>query len=574
MQASKLTVTIGQHSRAGRKEGNQDFYGALIPDEPGLSSKGIALALADGISSSAVSAVASSSVVRSFLTDYYCTSDAWSVRNSAQRVISAINSWLYAETRRSAFEPDRGYVCTLDVLVLKSGVAHVFHVGDGRVSRVAGRSLEQITEDHRVIVSSQQSYLGRALGINAHAEIDHHSLPIQPGDVFVLSTDGVHDYVSGERIAAEIAGHPDLDQAATAIVERAYARGSPDNLTIQIVRIDTVPPGAPGAVLDQARDLPPAPILEARMVLDGYRVLRTLHSNSRSHIHLAQDEVAGITVVLKTPSIDLRDDPEYLRRFMMEEWIARRLDNPHVMKAHPQTRPRTHLYLALEYLDGQTLAQWMLDRDAPDLETVRRIMEQLAKGAAAFHRKEMVHQDLRPENVMIDATGTVKIIDFGSTKVAGVAEMVRDIETMEMLGTAQYTAPECFFGEPATPGSDVFSLGVIAYQVLTGELPYGPDVGRMRTRAQQRALIYRPARTLRPDVPDWVDAALRRAVHPLPQKRYAVASEFIYDLRNPNSEFVSSGPVPLLERDPLLFWKGVSGALALALILQTILRVR
>ena len=95
-----LSVSIGQHSEKGRKDANQDFHGAMIPRQPSLGSKGIAVAVADGISSSSVSRVAAESAVKGFLTDYYCTSDAWSVKTSAQRVIDATNSWLYAQTRR------------------------------------------------------------------------------------------------------------------------------------------------------------------------------------------------------------------------------------------------------------------------------------------------------------------------------------------------------------------------------------------------------------------------------------------------------------------------------------------
>ena len=565
----KLTVAIGQHSSRGRKATNQDFYGALIPDEPALSMKGIAVALADGISSSSVSGVASGSAIRSFLTDYYCTSEAWSVKTSAQRVIAAINSWLYAETRRSqyAYDRDQGYVCTLSVMILKSAVAHIFHVGDGRICRIAGRSLERMTEDHRVVVSSEQSYLGRALGINPHVEIDYRKVRIEVGDVFVLTTDGVHDHVGADCIIGEIEASPDdLDHAAQNIVEAAVAAGSTDNLTIQIVRIETLPLSEHSDLLEQASELPPAPLLDDRMVLDGYRVLRTIHSSSRSHVYLASDVESGTVVVLKAPSVDQRDDPAYLKRFMMEEWIARRLNNPHVLRVHPQTRTRSHLYLVLEYVDGQTLAQWMLDHPKPDLEAVRRIIEQIAKGLMAFHRKEMVHQDLRPQNVMIDTAGTVKIIDFGSTKVAGVVEMAPDIDGAELLGTAQYTAPECFLGEAATQRSDIFSLGVIAYQMLTGRLPYGADVARLRTRLQQRKLRYRPANGVRPGIPDWVDAALGKAIHPLPLKRYEAVSEFIYDLRNPNTAFSGVRTVPLMERDPLLFWKAFSLILAVAVL--------
>src|SRR5262249_59713246 len=127
-------------------------------------------------------------------------------------------------------------------------------------------------------------------------------------------------------------------------------------------------------------------------------------------------------LIIKPPPKELRGAPAYLRRFMMEEWVARRIDSAHVLKPRLQSRRRSYLYVVMEFIDGQTLTQWMIDNPKPDLETIRGIVEQIAKGLQAFHRMEMLHQDLRPANVMIDKTGTVKIIDFGSTKVRGVIE--------------------------------------------------------------------------------------------------------------------------------------------------------
>src|SRR3954470_11106106 len=177
----QLQISIGQCSDKGRKEINQDFHGALVPRQPLLGTKGIAIVLADGISSSNVSHEASESAVKSFLTDYYCTSESWSVKTSAQRVIAATNSWLHAQTRRSdyRYEQDKGYVCTLSALVIKATAAHIFHVGDCRIYRLAGKTLEQLTNDHRVAISSQQNYLSRALGINPEIEIDYQSLQIE-----------------------------------------------------------------------------------------------------------------------------------------------------------------------------------------------------------------------------------------------------------------------------------------------------------------------------------------------------------------------------------------------------------
>lgn len=571
---SPLRVAIGSHSSPGRKMRNQDCLGHHLPGEPLLSTKGIAIALADGISTSEVSHIASESAIRSFFEDYYSTSEAWSVQTSAERVIGASNAWLYAQTRQgpSRYDTERGYVCTLSALILKARSAYLFHVGDSRIYRLRGGSLEQLTHDHRVVVSEGESYLSRALGSEAQVEVDHRTLTTETGDCFVLATDGVHEYISAADLIAAIATTDDLDAAAKAIVDRAYANGSDDNLSVQVLRIEALPPPGAPELDPRWAELPPAPILEARQEFEGYRILRELHGSSRSHIYLAEDGDSGRLVALKTPSIDLRDDPAYLERFMLEEWIARRVNSAHVLKPYPHTRPRSHLYVAMEYIEGQTLAQWMIDNPRPELETVRDIVEQIARGLLAFHRMEMLHQDLRPNNIMIDAQGTVRIIDFGSTRVAGLAEAEAADTPPPILGTVQYTAPEYFLGEPGTPRSDLFSLGVIAYQMLCGRLPYGAQVAKARTRAAQKKLRYASVLDEQREIPAWMDAALEKAVQPDPNRRYAELSEFVHDLRHPNAALLGQRPPALIARNPLLFWQALSFVLAIALIAVLSLR--
>jgi serine/threonine protein phosphatase PrpC len=566
-----LKISVGQHSDKGRKAVNQDFHGTLVPGEPLLTSKGIAIALADGISSSEVSQVAAEFAVRALLEDYYCTSEAWSVKKSVERVIAATNSWLHSRTQQSQYryDQDRGYVCTLSALVIKSTTAHIFHVGDTRIYRVAGRALEQLTDDHRVRVAEGQSYLSRAMGFNTQIDIDYQALQIEKGDVFLLATDGVYEHVSDAFIADAIkaAGlyhseHGNFDHAARAIVAEAIERGSPDNLTVQIVIIDALPSQEMSEIHQQLSKLALPPILEARTVIDGYRIVRELQGSNRSHIYLAEDLESESLVVLKTPSIDLQGDPVYLERFLMEEWVARRINSAHVLKPCDQTRERNYLYVATEFIDGQTLSQWMIDNPRPSLETVRGIVEQIARGLQAFHRLEMLHQDLRPDNIMIDRTGTVKIIDFGATRVAGIVETRTPGEVGDILGTAQYTAPEYFLGEAGTALSDQFSLGVITYQMLSNRLPYGADVAKARTQSAQGKLQYASVLHEDREIPVWLDGVLARAVQPNPLKRYEALSEFVHDLRHPNTAFLNKTRPALMERHPLAFWKGLCAVLA------------
>ncbi len=569
---NQLKISIGQFSDKGRKETNQDFHGAYIPKEPQLSSKGIAIALADGISTSNVSRTASEVAVKSFLEDYYCTSDAWSVKKSAQRVLMAANSWLHSQTQQSQyrFDKDRGYVCTLSAMVIKSTTAHIFHVGDTRIYWLHENALEQLTSDHRIWVSQDESHLSRALGINPQLEIDYQALQVEEGEVFLFATDGVYEFVGSDFIINAIREHEkNLDIAARIIARQADQRGSSDNLTVQIVRIEELPHRDAKEAYQKLTELPFPPMLEARMSFEGYQIVREVHASARSHIYLAVDDETKSSVIIKTPSIDLRSDPAYLERFLMEEWIAQRINSPYVLKPRARTRKRNYLYIVAEFIDGQTLTQWMIDNPKPELETVRGIIEQIARGLLAFHRLEMLHQDLRPANIMIDGTGTVKIIDFGSTRVAGVVEIATPIERNNLLGTAPYTAPEYFLGESGTTRSDMFSLGVIAYQMLSSKLPYGTEVSKSRTRAAQRKLMYQSLLDDNREIPAWIDDVLKRAVHPDPAKRYEELSELTYDLRHPNQAYLNKTRPPLVERSPVVFWKSVS--LILAIIIAALL---
>ncbi len=563
--SNQLQITIGEYSDKGRKEVNQDFHDIRIPKEPQLTHKGIAIALADGISSSEVSQIASKVSVTTFLSDYFSTPESWSVKKSAERVLAATNSWLNSQSRQSQYHYDknRGYVCTFSAMVIRSSTAHIFHAGDTRIYRLKENRIEQLTEDHRLWVSNEKSYLARALGMDTEVRADYETLQVEEGDIFLFMTDGVYEFVNADFMIYTLQQNAnDFPAAAKAMVKKAYDKGSTDNLTIQIVRVDALPKKDLDEIHKQLSEKPFPPILDARMVFDGYTIIRELSGSSRSHVYHAIDNETKTPVVIKTPSIDMKDDKAYLDRFMMEEWIAIRVNSPHVAKSYLPTRKRNYLYNVTEFIEGQTLAQWMIDNPKPTLETVRGIAEQIARGLLAFHRQEMIHQDLRPENIMIDSTGTVKIIDFGSTRVEGILDINTRLEQENLQGTALYSAPEYFLGKAGSVRSDLFSLAAIVYQMISGKLPYGVQVARSTTKAAQKKLKYKSLDPEEDGVPVWVDEALKKALQPDPYERYEELSELLYDLRHPNAAFVNRTRAPLIERHPVVLWKGISFVLA------------
>ena len=555
-----LRVALGQFSSAGRKPVNQDSMAARLPEGFEAAVKGIALAVADGISSSSSSQIAAETTVKALTTDYYSTPEAWTVKTSARKVIEATNSWLYAQNRQARIsDMNHGMVCTLSALILKGREAHIFHVGDSRVSRLLGDSLEPLTEDHVAAVSETERHLVRAIGARHNVDIDYRRVALAADDVYLLTTDGVHEHIDGRAVCRAMRSGS-LDDAARAIAEEALSRGSADNLTVQLLRVEALaePSLAP---IDSALPLPQS--LRPGERLDGFRLLRDIHETHRSKLLLALD-AGGNKVALKIPGVETGENTEYLQRFLYEEWVARRVDSPHIVKAAVADTPRSACYVAMQWIEGMTLRQWMHDNPQPTLAAVRSIAEQIARGLRALHRREMIHQDLRPENVMLNSAGTAIIIDLGSVAVAGLDESAPGL-LGALPGTFQYTAPEYLSGDFVSWRSDQFSLAVIVYEMLTGRLPYGAEVARVRSRKDQKRLVYQPADAGDSGVPAWIDFALARACHRDPMRRYDAMTEFLADLRRPSPAFVPKKAQPLIERSPLRFWQGLACLQALAL---------
>lgn len=567
---NQLKVSIGQYSTKGRKEINQDFHDVHIPNEPQLTSKGVAIAIADGISSSEVSQEASKISVVSFLEDYFSTSDSWTVKKSAQTVMAATNSWLYSQNRQDKYHLDlnKGYVCTFSAMIIKSTTAHIFHMGDARIYRIRNENIEILTTDHRVWISKEKSYLSRAMGMDTNLNVDYEKIDVEVNDIFLLMTDGIYEYVSNETLIKIVNENiEDLQVAAKMISDLAYVNQSDDNLTIQILKVDNLALKNVDEIQKQVNKRILPPILEARMTFDGYEIIRELSHSSRSHIYLVKDIQSQDLLALKIPSIDLKDDLAYLERFMLEEWIARRINNENVVKSYISTRKSDYLYNITEYIQGQTLSQWMTDNPKAKIEIVRDIAQQIAKGLNAFHKLEMIHQDLRPHNIMIDSNNCVKIIDFGATRVEGLIESNINLEQENLQGTALYSAPEYFLQENGTSKSDLFSLGVIVYQMLSGELPYGVQVARCQNKTAQNRLVYK---SLYPKFPVWIDETLKKALQVNPNKRYDQISEFIYDLYHPNKKYLNKKKAAIIERNPVIFWQGISFVLFLIILLLII----
>lgn len=553
---ASLSISSGEYSTAGIKPHNEDKCGVQVPVEPMLTTKGISAAIADGMSGSDAGKEASEACVSGFLRDYYSTPESWTAKTSGQKVLGSLNSWLHSLGQRE-YGSHKGMVSTFSTIIFKSNTGYIFHVGDTRIYRLRNNELTCLTKDHRIEISEEKSYLTRAMGIDLHVDIDYKSVAVEAGDIYMLSTDGVHEFITDGKIQAFLAEDKPLNERAKNIVDMAIANNSNDNLTVLLVKIESLPSENEDEFYKKLTALPFPPPLEPGMILDGYKIIRHLFSNKRTELYLAHDRELDTHVVIKAPSVNYSDDPQYINSFLLEEWAGRRINNNHVLNVLDMPRKRTALYYITEYLQGTTLRQWMDDNPRPSLSTTRNFIRQIAQGLRAFHRLEMIHQDIKPENIIVDKHGTLKIIDFGSTKIPGIEEIQTPIGAPVLQGTENYTAPEYHMGERATNRTDIYSLGVIAYELLTGHLPYGKAL----TKKNLRKVSYIPVKYYTPEIPYWVDKAIQKSVSVNPEQRFNILSEFEYAINNPDSKLISQEHIPLLKSNPVKVWQIISAIL-------------
>ncbi|MCP5535487.1 MAG: bifunctional protein-serine/threonine kinase/phosphatase [Akkermansiaceae bacterium] len=570
-----MAISVGQSTEAGAKPVNEDCVGVRIPEGSLLATKGIAAVIADGVSAASAGLEAAEMCVQGFLADYYSTPESWQVKTSGHRIVGALNSWLTSQSRSQFRDEHKGYVSTFTAVVFKSRSAHIFHVGDTRIARLRQGGFERLTTDHSSRISEDTCYLTRAMGLGMELKVDYRKASLEVGDVYILTTDGVHDFVHADEITKTIVDNSDdLDTAAETIVGRALANGSGDNLSCVIIRVDALPDGDQDEVHRRLKARPFPPDLDPGMTIDGLRIESVLSASKSSQLYLVRDQETKQQMVMKTPSVNFQDDPAYIERFLMEEWIGRRVDHPHLVKLIRGSKTPKFLYFLIEHVKGASLGSWIQNHaKRPDTQEVVRIIREVTEGVRALHRKETLHQDIKPDNIMLDEKGRVKLIDYGSCQVASIREIEVPYDRQSALGTVDFSAPEYRLHIKPTTKADQFSIAMLAYHMLTGgKEPYGPKWEKASSLRDFSALTYTPSFKHQPMVPYWMDGALKKALSLRPENRYDTLSEFVHDLEQPNPRFIETRNLPLLERDPVRFWKWTSLVLLVALVVALLWR--
>lgn len=570
VKGSGLAVSLAKASIAGRKAINEDCVNTAIPDSHyAMVNKGVVAVVADGVSSAEAGKEASEFCVNHFVEEYYRTPDTWSVSQAGQKTLSSINLSLFKKSHAFAQE-EKGFLCTFSGLIIKSRTAHFFHAGDSRIYLLRKGKITQLTRDHTVKIGGGKNILSRAVGMDNSLQIDYGKSVLEQQDLFLLTSDGVHDFVSTEQIETILASADSQQQKCQQLIDAAQHNDSDDNISCVIAQVNQLPDESRDDFNTKMTRLPFPPDLEPGMKLDGYLVEKELFASSRSQVYLVVDTETQQKMVMKTPSINFQDDVSYIDRFIQEEWIGKRIDSSYVVKIITQNRARSCLYYLMEYVPGISLDTWMIQNPLPSPKKAIGIVNQIGLALKAFHTTETIHQDLKPANIIIDEQRNIKVIDFGSVFVAGIAEIFIPIEHIGALGTASYSDPHYLHGKNTGIQGDIYALATITYELFTGHLPYGEKIEQCVNTHDFDKLRYVPAASLNPVIPLWFDRALAKGVNLELEERYMNLDNFLDDVSKPNPEFLHDDPTIEKSRG-LMFWQLMSAFWVLMLVLVVIL---
>ena len=533
-----LQLSFAQASATGPRTENQDALRLVTPAPELAASKGYLFALADGVSQCADGGLAARASLQALAMDYYATPATWGVAQALDRLLLAQNRWLRAQGNQPL-------LTTLSALVLRGRRFTLAHVGDCRAYRWHAGHLHCLSEDHVWDQPGMQHVLKRALGLDQHLLVDYLDGELQAGECYLLLSDGVWSSLGDQHIQAVLREQPDLQSAADTLVASALHNGSQDNASALLVRVEQLGTANLGDTLVQLQQWPlPGPLRDAQMI-DGWQVETRLAHSRQSLLYRVRD-AQGQPWLLKTLPEDREQEPGAAQALLLEEWFLRRVAGRHFPELHAAGR-RQHLYYVMREHSGRTLAAHFAENGPLPLAQWMEVARQLLQAVGVLHRRNLLHRDIKPDNLHLGDDGQLRLLDFGLAYCPGLSQD----SLHELPGTPSFIAPEAFEGQPPSPRQDLYAAGVTLYHLLTGHYPYGEIEAFQRPRFGQAVNASR----YRPDLPEWLQHNLQQSVAADPSQRFETAEQWLLLLERGDRQELPNRSRPLLEREPLKVWR-------------------
>jgi protein phosphatase len=543
-----LSICFGHATDTGRRERNEDRAAFAQPEAAEARRKGLIAALADGVGGGENGGEAAQAVVRGLIQDYYATPETWEPGHALQRILVALNRWLYGQSV-SRHLPG-GYASTVAALVFRGQRYCLAHAGDSRAYLLREGELQLLTMDHVWSQPGMEHVLRRGMGLDEHIVPDVSGGRLQADDMFILLSDGVWAPLGPAELHRLAALYRDPEILARELVENALRRGGEDNATALVARVDAVPVENLADELAESQTLDLPEKLKPGQRLDDFEIESVLHDSRETLLYQGRQLHTGRRYALKTLKPVMQGDAEARARLLVEEWLGKRVHSPYFPQLLPLPE-RNYLYYAQEWHEGRTLGQALEAGEHFSVTETVTLGIRLLKGLSALHRLDILHRDIKPENLHLSSDNKLRILDLG---VAACPAL--DITAPQAIpGTPSYMAPELLAGNEASWRTDLYAAGVTLYQLLTRKYPYGEIEPFQHPRFGEPVA---PSRH-RTDIPAWLENVLLKAVARDPMNRFETAEEFRLALERGDASGINAPRrAPLAERNPAALWQGIA----------------
>ncbi len=533
-----LLLDTGQSSLVRRRDSEQEACVIELPRSTAETDQLAILALGDGLPGRPDPERAAHAAVHALMTGWHAAPETWGPAKLLQECFAAANqSLLTADSHALA--------ASLSVLVLRSGRWLIGHAGDARVWLYRNHQIRLLTRDHRIPSFQPTPQFGKAVGLAPGLEADVTTGELQEGDIFVLTSSGVHEALDSATIMSGVMGDVAAQQMADALTQRAQTSAKVGNLHTCVVRVERLPAKIAAVASDEPAMLAmiSPPVIGDRV--DGWRIEELVQKSGRFRLYRAAGG-DGQHVLLKFPNPRFGDDAAYVDEFLREEWVARRLENPHIARALPLAKgQRSALYTVLAHVPGENLSDRIKRKRGLRTDEVLPLAKQLLEILDLLRRAGVHHPDIRPKNLALDKqNGQLVLLNAG----ASMLHHRREAENAQQTSSSalSYLAPELLEGRDAGERSDVYTAGAVLYRMLTGKYPYG----KIKSLNHAAFGALDPAVCAKAGAPAWLGDILGRACAFDPQTRYANIAAFLRALTDAEKRTTAQTATPAAAPPP------------------------
>jgi serine/threonine protein phosphatase PrpC len=549
-----LKLTFAELSSTGPvRHHNEDCTGFWQPEsEDDRLVHGSIAAIADGVGGLSSGEIASRMAIDITLNTFKTADRGIKPNQILEQIFKEANLDIYnfgveSEQRRMG--------TTLSTCIFRNKEVFIGHVGDCRVYLVRNRQIKKLTTDHTYVemqrklglisqedamASELRSVLTRSLGQNPIVQVDFAKSTLTNRDCIILCSDGLHTLFMEHEIADIVTRMLPAD-ACDYFINTAENRGAEDNISVQVVRVEEVRKTAFYQGLSalyentktQSHEAVSGIEIEAGQVLDErFEITEIIHRSAMSTVFKAIDRTTGEPVAVKVPLMNLEADPAFYSRFEREEEIGKALNHPFILKIIP-VEQKSRPYIVMEFVKGQTLERLMQTVGILPIADTLKISSRVCDALQYMHEHGVIHRDMKPSNIMLCDDGTLRIMDFGIAKTEAMRRITFGGFSPTM-GTPDYMAPEQIKGKRGDQRTDIYSLGAILYEMLTGQVPFqGPNVYAVMN---SRLVGDPPApRTLNPEISPQIEEIVLHAMERDPFKRYPSAAAMKAELDAPET---------------------------------------